>query len=542
MIEQSDEQFASMRGRSWRRSPAVLLFLGAFLLYAAASRGYISTVDQQVRYFVAIQLWDAGSVHPTQEQLASTEETFAIGKDGRPISHFGIGQSLAMLPAVAAADAAARFAVEPAERANFRYLAAQFLYMAVQIPATAALGLVAAFLLALRLGCAVRHALATALALGFGTFWYFYTKTFAMDVELTSALLWGVLLLSRAQTTLPATALGSLLAGVPLLYRQEMLLPVALTLAIFAWRAVRAGELSARRLAALFLPAACLGLIVLCHNFVRTGSVASAGYAEVLAQKGLGVFADYPGQHLWAILFGTNKGFLWYNPIFAAAALLLVPGARRWPPALNWGLLPVAAFTVTIAGIRNADTVCGWGPRFLVPITPFLVLGAAAALAPRLAARRYRVGLACFLAANVAFQLVMGHEDHNGLLVQAREMKRVAEDAGVTPLAGARANDIAYRLRNLGVPLGDREWVRVAWSAPALRAAVPPFAQNVWWLKLRAKSASPLLRAAFVALGGGALAAGVLCLALGFAGARPENRRGEQVPFGTGSPSPLLPT
>ena len=77
------------------------LFFAMFLLLAAGSRGTISNIDTQIRYMVAWRIYDDASVHPHPDELLATGGEFATGRHGDPVSPYGLGQSITMLPAVA---------------------------------------------------------------------------------------------------------------------------------------------------------------------------------------------------------------------------------------------------------------------------------------------------------------------------------------------------------------------------------------------------------------------------------------------------------
>lgn len=75
-------------------------------------------------------------------------------------------------------------------------------------------------------------------------------------------------------------------------------------------------------------------------------------------------------------LFSPGKGFWWYSPILVLSlcAPFLLP-TRRWRE--SWlPLILLAVFAVSYAAIRGQLWYGGasWGPRYLVPLVPFLML------------------------------------------------------------------------------------------------------------------------------------------------------------------------
>jgi hypothetical protein len=157
------------------------------------------------------------------------------------------------------------------------------------------------------------------------------------------------------------------------------------------WRA-RAGGLDVRRgLAAaslVLLPVLGALACIAWYNVARFGSPLQSGYGrgalgeavDVVFQRSLG----YLLEGLWDLLASPGKGLVFYAPL-----VLLVPGGawslwtarRRGPVAL---LLALCA----ASWVAHANLLIrwlggwAWGPRFLVPVVPLLVLLAGGVLFP----------------------------------------------------------------------------------------------------------------------------------------------------------------
>ena len=108
--------------------------------------------------------------------------------EGQGVSHYGLGQSISFLPWVIVADWLSYLLPEES-RERFTYLAPQFIYTFLILPILAALSLVLVFRLTRRMGMTERHAFWTAIAFGFTTFWYAYTRIVGMNLELILILL-----------------------------------------------------------------------------------------------------------------------------------------------------------------------------------------------------------------------------------------------------------------------------------------------------------------------------------------------------------------
>ena len=88
------------------------------------------------------------------------------------------------------------------------------------------------------------------------------------------------------------------------------------------------------------------------------------------------------GEGILGFLISPGKGVFWHSPVivFALAAPWLANRERRLDT--SWPLLLFGAFVTVYAFVRGAVWFGGtnWGPRYLVPVVPLLMLGVAPAL------------------------------------------------------------------------------------------------------------------------------------------------------------------
>jgi 4-amino-4-deoxy-L-arabinose transferase-like glycosyltransferase len=269
-------------------------------------------------------------------------------------------------------------------------------------------GLVYLFVLAS--GYPRRAGLAAALIFGLATIAWPYSKNFFREPLMGLTLFGTAYLLLRWRQALPSGVGRSLswlvaagvAAGLSLMAKTAaaFALPV-LALAFVPW-----AELARwRRLAPPALAAAAAGLLC----------VAAGAWVYYTQPNFWG--AD---QGLWSReafdafvgpLVSPGKSLFLYSPVFVLSALSLAARAepdRRleiaWPMALL--LVYVSAYALFRGEIWWGGT--GWGPRYMVPLTPFLVAGAAPALHQALrpgASLAARAGLAGLLAASLLVQI-----------------------------------------------------------------------------------------------------------------------------------------
>ncbi|HRW06054.1 MAG TPA: hypothetical protein P5121_13205, partial [Caldilineaceae bacterium] len=125
------------------------------------------------------------------------------------------------------------------------------------------------------------------------------------------------------------------------------------------------------------VPILLAGLLLLWYNNVRFGNPFSTGYHF---DGGEG-FTTPMLQGLWGLLVSPYRGVFWYTPLLLIAIVAFVPFFRRHPVegfvifGLSFVLLSLySRWWMWWGGFA-------WGPRFLVPLTPFWLLPLATPLA-----------------------------------------------------------------------------------------------------------------------------------------------------------------
>lgn len=230
-----------------------------------------------------------------------------------------------------------------------------------------------------RLAAVPRDALALALATAFGTYLFAYSTVLFAHVPSALFLFWSFVRLSGSPDERPWIA--GLLAGAAGLCNY-LCIPAAVVLISYA--ALVSGR-RVRRVSQIVAGAAVFAVVLLLYQWavfgspLRTSIEAESG---IFKQEGaiLGVLTRPRLEALIGITTSPFRGLLFLSPFLVAA----VPGAvamfrRR---NLRLDLAAIAAVAVIFVGINICfnkwDGGSGIGPRYILPVVPFLAVAIAA--------------------------------------------------------------------------------------------------------------------------------------------------------------------
>ena len=272
-----------------------------------------------------------------------------------------------------------------------------------------------------RLGWSRPTSIASALLFGLATMAWPYTQGYFSDPICGWALFAAAYaLLAYAQSGRKLYLFGSGLAwGIAFLTRSVNLITLPIYLLGLFWvldAVTGSADMSlAHRLRAAFwrnwrpvvsflIPVVASGLVALWWNWTRYGSIFDTGYVATEAFNGDLLTG------LFGLSIGPARGFIWYNPVL----LLAIPGAvvfwRSHRRVLLLTVLLTAVYFVVYAKWYMWHGGYSWGPRFLVPVVPFVSLVAGAGWDMLVVKRRWSwpgVLLAALLTAwSVAVQLL----------------------------------------------------------------------------------------------------------------------------------------
>jgi hypothetical protein len=388
-----------------KRRPALWLTIVLVAFYILLGNDRITSGDGEAMFQVTRALAQQGRLDlpsgilpPVETILADSADTqipyTLVGQGGRTYSKYGLGQSLAALPLYLLGMA-------------WRYVTG-----IVYAPRSAALllnclltagtaGLLVT--LARNLGYSTRTGMLLALAYALCSPAWVYTHTFFSEplatLCLTGAALSAIRFAQGGNVRWLVLSGGAL--GFALLTRLDAVaaLPAFGLYLALVWNAQDHPFSAILRQIAATLLGFSLGVgLMLLHNLVRFGSPLDFGYHTANWQTPF-------LRGLYGLTISPGKGILWYAPAIVLGLFGLRPFSRRWPHE-----------TVLCAGVPTGYLVLHspytywaggwcWGPRFILPALPFLLLPASALLDRRDLPKAAELGLALLLAIGLVGQI-----------------------------------------------------------------------------------------------------------------------------------------
>jgi hypothetical protein len=373
------------------------VFVFFLALFAATTSGHVYTIDGVLNYLVTKSMASRGSI--AVPGFMMTVE----GKDGRHYSKLGIGQSLASLPLYWMGSA-----VEKASPGNplFRVYSQHFtvphepapvhaepqtlvrmsdtegapLFFVTLTNAFIAAALCLIFYLVLtRFGASARTAFAGALTLGFGTPVWVYSRDLFGDPLFAVCALAAFYIIAPypGGASWGRLAVAGLVSSLGILTRASFI-PIAAAFAVYLLVVSRRRGESARGMLA-YVTALIPGIgIYALLNYVRFGSVWLSGYHTAF-DKGFSV--PVLDGLAWNLFSPYRSIFLYAPPVVAGLIGLGAFGRKRWGTLVL--LIAVVAYTfVVYSGWWAWHGGWCWGPRFLVPAIPLLLIPGFAGAGP----------------------------------------------------------------------------------------------------------------------------------------------------------------
>ena len=367
-----------MRGRIAQiaQSSALSLFLFFTSFYYLTNAGDRKIGDETYMIMVARKMAIEGQIGFPENEITSIaywDHFAAKGPDGLYYMKWGLGQSLVEIPfLVFHRSILGMLGPEDLLRDQTRFYLTEFAFLMLCPSVISALGCVLFYLLSLRLGFSRRVAVLLTLLYGLGTMVWPYSKSFMSETTLNVAILgsvYGALRYVEEKGRLWISFSGACL-GFALVTKVTALIviPVIVVYIIAGLRTKK----SVFVLLFYFAPplAVFLGLQAW-HNFIRYGSLWEAGYKAGVDALG---FSTPLLVGLWGLLLSPGKSFFLYSPVALLSLFCLKSFVRHRRNEALMGLGICVLFVLFHARWWSWAGDWAWGPRFLLVITPYMLL------------------------------------------------------------------------------------------------------------------------------------------------------------------------
>jgi hypothetical protein len=361
-----------------RRRVAIWSGLLLLAIYLLTTGGQTFISDGEVLLITTVRIVDAHTL--TLPDYTDVFPQSVVGQGGFHFSRYGAGQPAAAAPLYWLGRAVLGKLPGAIDVNVGRFLALLLPALATALTG----GLLCAW--GARLYGSLRMGAGLALLYGVGTLAWPYSRFFFSEPLFTACIVLGAFALYEDRPLIAGLGLGYAIAT---RVGGAMLLPAFLVYAV--WRSQiprpaaevyerqQGSPLTRKKVFAMlrgrgFWTLFWLGLgmvpgalLVLANNWIRFRTLGERGY------EGQG-FTGEPLEGLLGLLFSPGKSVFLYVPLLLALPFALRPFARRFrPEAALIGLLSV------ITLLQSSYWWIwwggwGWGPRFLVPLMPLLIL------------------------------------------------------------------------------------------------------------------------------------------------------------------------
>lgn len=354
--------------RFWGVVACTTLFLLGVYLLTTGGQTFIS--DGELMLQTAVRIAEEQTL--TLPESAAAFPQTVRGQGGFLFSRYGIGQPLAAAVLYLFGTHVVGMWLLPG---SIAVNVGRFFALLLPALATALTGGILCAWSA-RLYQSVRMGVCLALLYGLGTLAWPYSRFFFSEPLFTCCLILAGYALYIRQP---------LLAGLPLGYALATRLGGVFLLPAFVMYAWLCGQ-RLRGLCWLGLGLVPGSLLILVNNWVRFRAFTEQGYGH----EG---FTGHLLEGLVGLLFSPGKSLFLYVPLFLALPFAIAPFTRRFRSE--------AVFVGLLTGITLVQSSLwwiwwagwGWGPRFLVPLLPFLTL----MLGVLLHERRWHAGILLLL-------------------------------------------------------------------------------------------------------------------------------------------------
>lgn len=336
-------------------------FFVSVYLFSAFGNNICETDASQARYLVTRSIVE-------KFDLSIPDGLGVRGADGRDYSWFGIGYSALAIPFYFAGKLAS---VNPEN------------VVSIMNQLFGASTAVLVFLFSISLGYSSRTSLSVAIFYGLGTMaWPLAKQPFDHTIETFFVLLSVYLLyLYNVNKKFSRLLLSAVSLGVAFITRPTSILvmPSLLILIIVYYSKVSSFKTTVRLMARdvilfsiAFMPFIGLSLW---YNYYRFGSIFETGYSLIAARTGIDFFTGSPLlRGLIGFLISPGKGFFYYSPVAILFFFSIKPFIKKHSELGISFIFIMISYLLFLSKNLNWHGDWAWGPRYILVITPFLII------------------------------------------------------------------------------------------------------------------------------------------------------------------------
>jgi hypothetical protein len=448
----------------------VSLFLLALFVYLLTAAGHIVSED-------GTQMFNTTRSLVREGNFALPYGHAMQGVDGRLYCRYGIGQSIAAVPFYSVGLGLSTLGPALA-RENPEFV--ERFVTSMLNPFLGALAVVVLYRLGRRVGFSYRTSLALALSYGFCTFAWAGAKYFVSETLQGLCMVMALLaLLGRGGRDGRRTAAAGLLLGLAFLAKPvtAVVFPVYAACVWLGPSGRPVSRAAIGRVMAFSLPFAAMGLLTAVYNYHRFGDPFEFGFSFQDPRQR--AFSTPLATGLYGLLLSSGKSVFLYAP----PAILFLVGIgsfvkRNVVAGVVCLLVPVALVAFYAKWVAwHGDGF--WGPRYLLPALPFLLLPIGPLLeAGRTGARTWKRALLVFAIAGLLVQAggvavsYAAYFREVGAYPYTRSFydPRFMEDVHFNPAFSPVVGHWKMLIRIAG---GKEGWDKISLAGPSAEARVP---------------------------------------------------------------------
>jgi hypothetical protein len=360
-----------------RIAPALGVGLTVLAIYLLTASGHVTGQDQEYFYRTARSLARDGSFAIEPIKLNDVELAGARGRDGRFYSQYAPGLSVAMAPLVCLADKLRPPIAQVLPHYRWPFdnvgdIAPRMFTSYFNIPVSALTAALLTFA-ALQLGYSRGLSIFLGLAYALSSFAWGQSRILFAEPLQTLLLMSAVVMLLGKRRSKYALAGGAIAAATLVKLTSLIACP-----AFLLWPDENGEPLyppPAGAAAFLLPPMLALSLYAF-HNWTRFGNVVATGYT---LRSGNLNFDVQPFGGLLGLFFSAGRGLFWFAPLTIVTLFAIKRFYHEQTRVARPLLLLSAMWLLFHAFYQFWHAGWGWGPRYLLPILPFLYLPLASA-------------------------------------------------------------------------------------------------------------------------------------------------------------------